>query len=234
MKWKNDTTMYLPSIQIIKGTYEGRRASNSEDLKGDDLINAGAKTVAISFLITGTSKLLNSGNSYGNTNLFGDPSGNYNGLFLRNNAGTLILYAYTWDGAEKQVNVSGLTTNTPYVAVYTHNGTNLILSVYDPNGQVSTTKTVAAGNTSDVLIAQALAASNAAFTEQAEIRVGEIVTYDAALSGGTLTQLTTYMRDRWTAVSSSGGHGKGQGGNHGGGKSIVVISRHRRTERRRK
>jgi hypothetical protein len=234
MLWRNDTTLFRPSIQVIKGTYECKLASNLNGVVTSAFHANNAKTLAISFLLTGKSKLVDSATPYLTTAFIGNPDNNYYGLWLKNASGTVTLYGYNWDGSADTVSFTNLAVDHPYVAILTHNGTNLIMSLYDADGQVGSTQSTASGNTTDIATVWAMCDSNQAFTEQAEVRLGEIATYNAALSGGTLTQLTTYMRDKWLAAASSGGHGKGQGGNHGGGKAIVVISRHRRTERRRK
>ncbi len=195
--WEQDAALALPSIKITAGTMEPVVAGTLSDLQTDDFCTVSAKTVAFSFMLETGSLLTNNATVYLNTVLLGNPKNNYWGTFLRNDSGTLKLYAYNWDGGADSVNVT-IALDTRYVVVVTHDGSTLSLTLMSESlGVVSeNTQTTSSGNTTDIAVVWRLADSNAGGTEQAAIRIGEIATYNAALTGGELVALKSYM-ERW-------------------------------------
>jgi hypothetical protein len=195
--WRDDTVLTLPSVKIAAGTMEAVTAGTLSDLLTSDFHTASAKTLIFSFLLEDGTLLKNSSTVYLNSALLGNPQNNFYGMFLRNNSGTFTLSAYNWDGNSDAATVTIL-EDTKYVVVVTHDGVTLTLSLRSESGGIisETTQTAASGNTTNINISWRLADSNAAGSEQVKIRIGEIATYNAVLSGATMTDAKTYF-NRW-------------------------------------
>lgn len=200
--WENDTVLYLPSVKIHDGSMEPILASTSGQLAQSVFQTNAGKTTIIAFRVVSTSLLANAAQSYNNTELVGNRKNEYSGLYMRNNAGTKTLYAYNWDGGEDQTSVT-FSFDTPYVVVLRHLSGTLHLTLIRED-TTETSVSVASGNTSSMASGMRLAGSNAAGTEQAELRVGQISFYDVGLSGTDLTDAKAYYFAKWLAAASSG------------------------------
>lgn len=162
------------------------------------MISASAGTMAIVFYaesITDTDA-----DVYNNQALIGD-AGNFCGLFVRDVSGVKKIRSYNWDGSADTGELT-IATSRVYIAIWIHGGGNLDLIVIDDTG-TETSTSVASGNTTDLAnrfsVGRAGGASNC-FNG----RIGEFVTYTAALSGSDLTDLKTYFKDKWLSLGGGG------------------------------
>jgi len=124
--------------------------------------------------------------------LFADQSSNFTwGMYIYNNAGTVQLLVQHFDGSYDSLFHGTIAADTNYVAVMRHDGTNIYASLNN-----DTETSTASGNTSDMTQPVYLAGcGNASFLNG---RIGEIVTYNAALTGSNLSDAITYFMNKWT------------------------------------
>jgi hypothetical protein len=196
--WEDDTLLFRPSIQVTAGNFQMRLASNTSDVVStDDLVNAGAKTVAISFMLTGTLVIGAVGGIDDRDPLLGNnPNEFFAFMLTQPTAGNYELAVYNWDGtADAQAIV--IQRNVPYVAVMEHNGTTLGWTLYTTDGVVVDTKSYASGNTTNVAGPWNLGFSSTTGTRQLAFRVGQVSMYAAQLSAGDKLQLDTHYIDTW-------------------------------------
>lgn len=86
----------------------------------------------------------NAANIYDNDAVFSD-TGNFIGVFLKNNAGTVTLAGYNWDGNADSPAAHSVTIGTAYVVEWRHEGGTFYTRV-----NKGTWNSVASGNTSTV------------------------------------------------------------------------------------
>lgn len=148
-----------------------------------------AKTIIVAFqAVTIT---LNSATSYQNHGLIADIDG-FMGIYIRDQGGgVLTAYAYNWDGNEDKAAVNFAGETDPHVVCYRHDGTNVYCSV---DGGVEASAT--SGTTADNLN-QGLMIGRGFGSTFFNVHVGEFATWNAALTGATLTQAITYFTDKW-------------------------------------
>jgi hypothetical protein len=152
---------------------------------GNTLLGASAKTLLISFRVVGASN--DSATPYSNNLLIGD-NNQFWGLYVRNDSGTYRLYFYGFDGSVDAFNIV-ISLNTNYVAMLRHDGVDLFGSI---NG--GSESTVAHGATQGITNAIFVGGFTGRFLNT---YVGEVLTYDANLTGATLTAALDYMTDKW-------------------------------------
>ena len=166
--------------------------STARDL--DDMINAGAFTLVISFIMTADAT--NDPDPWARDPIITEADG-YWGLILKTSGGVHTLEAYIYDSAPRLA-PQVILQDTLYVAQMRYNGTNLTLSVN--NGTEAST---ASGSVGAVTGQPHLAYNGNG--KYAAVKIGELLTYDTALSAS--NDAYTYMREKWL--------------NEGGGGSII-------------
>jgi hypothetical protein len=149
----------------------------------------GAKTILVAFRFT--SCTVNSGNPWLNSIVVADGSQFWGIHIRRSSTGPDVhkLQFYNWDGNSDVTEIT-VTTNTNYVACLRHDGTNIYGSI---NG--GSESSVASGNTTSTIGRIAVGGSATASNALAG-SIGEILIYNAALSGSNLTNAIAYM-GRW-------------------------------------
>lgn len=175
----------------------------------DVFFNAGAKTVAVAFhpqSITNTSS-----DHTLNHRLLGAPSGNdYMGISMRDVTGVAKIRAWNFDSNHDVTGEITIAIDRTWIAVYTHDGTTLTLRITDDTGAV-TTESVTSGNTGSMtpffIVSPASVLYNGC--------IGEILTYDALVSGASLTDLESHLKAEWMTIAAGGGRVWGLSG-HGG------------------
>jgi hypothetical protein len=195
--WENDTVLFKPSIKVVKGTLESVFAGGSTELRLNDFASTTARTVVMSFMLEGSTGLTNNATVYLNTVLIGTGQNGFGALHLRKPSG-IDLYAYNWDGNADSASIA-LTVSTPYVLVWRHDGSTMYLTIIVAGG-TETNVSFATGTTGDNGV-WFIADSNPAGTQQVEMRVGQVTTYDANLTGTPLSDLKTYYIDKWLTNS---------------------------------
>ena len=151
------------------------------------LFNAGAKTALISFRCE---SLPASSGTF--QPLMADNSGNFWwGIYIYNNAGTVQLLFQNHDGNYDSLFHGTIAANTNYVATVRHDGTNTYASLNS-----ATEDSLASGNTSNMTGGVLLGGGSSAAVLNG--RIGEVVTYNAALTGTDLSNAKSYMIGRWT------------------------------------
>jgi hypothetical protein len=156
--------------------------SGSTGVAADTFFDANAKTIIVAVYVESISTT--SGNTWTNNAILKD-SGELFGLHLRTSGGQPKLQAYNWDGNNDTVEID-IALGTSYVACYRHDGTNVYVSI---NG--GSESSVASGSTTSMTGQMELAVNNA------DIRVGEIAMYDAALTGTDLSDALDYFIEKW-------------------------------------
>jgi hypothetical protein len=203
--WEQDTVLFQPSIKFVAGTMRAALASGggvAGSLATSDFMTNSGKTLAVSFLIDSAALLANSATGYLNSFLVGNAKNEFFGIYLRNNGGTLTLYAYNWDGSADLLSTT-LSFDTPYVAIVRHTGGTFYLTVLTVGGSVVVDTSTASGNTTNIASAWRMSDSNAAGTEQFEGRIGQISTYSAGLTGTDFDDLKDYYADKWLANTTT-------------------------------
>jgi len=162
-----------------------------------NIVANNAKTLIISIYPTAIDA--NNANPYDNDYIFGDGATGFVGLYLKNpSAGVYEYLAYNFDGTADAVALTlpdGL--NASYVLMMTHDGVNIVASV---NGD--TPSSVASGNTTNLgTQCQLGALSTPAFVGY----IGEVVAYNAALTGSTLDDAVNYFTAKWLGAGPAPG-----------------------------
>jgi hypothetical protein len=143
---------------------------------------AGAKTIIVAVYVESISTT--SGNTWTNNAIIKD-SAELMGLHLRTSGGQPKLQAYNWDGNNDTVEID-IAVDTSYIACLRHDGTNLYVSI---NG--GSESSVTSGNTTSLTGQLEMASQNA------DIRIGEMATYNAALTGTDLSDALDYFIEKW-------------------------------------
>lgn len=151
------------------------------------IFGVGAKTALISFRCE---SLPASPSTY--QPLMADLSGSFFwGIYIYNNAGTVQLLFQNYDGTYDSLFHGTVAADTNYVAVVRHDGTNIYAALNN-----ASESSLASGNSSD--LGSAFYIGGGSDSSVFNGRIGEVVTYNAALTGGNLTDAITYMTDKWT------------------------------------
>jgi hypothetical protein len=155
-------------------------------------VSASAFTIFLAFRVQ--SACTDDATWYNNTALLS--FNNYNaGVSCRTNGGTTTVYVANYDGSHDTVGVT-VSANANHVLMIRHEGGNLYISV--DNGSESS---VASGNTSD-LTGEVRIGINPDNTQSFPGYIGEVVAYNAALSGTPLTSTYSYMLDKWVNAAA--------------------------------
>jgi len=182
--------MLLPNL-----LYNGANNKNTPSRALSVLFGSQAKTLLLSvrFLAAST----NNAALYDNKSPVGDDGG-YFGVPLKSNAGVHTLYPYNWDGDEDG-NSSGQTVSldTNYIVSVRHDATNIYLGI---NGGTETSE--ASGATSDMTANLVFGQWYGGFMN---FEMGEIATYNAAITGSALSDTIQAMYDDWVVAPSVGG-----------------------------
>lgn len=190
--------MILPCLDFA--TTEILSLYNLAGAQAQQLANifaAGAKTLIIAAYIKTVAT--DSATPYQNERVFADQN-DYFGLFIKKTAGIVKALAYNFHGANQVVTVDLAGENQAYVFTVVHDGVNLTLAV-----DGGTAGSVASGDTDNLGGNPRINGGSAAHS----IRIGELVTYNAALTGSDLTDANSYFISKW--LSAGGG---GAGGNN--------------------
>lgn len=155
-------------------------------------ITNSAYTIFLSLMLDGDGT--NLANIYDNAATYVD-AGGFFGLHYKTTLGVHSLIAYNWDGNADVVPLT-VTQGVPIVAMVRHEGGNLYFSL-DGGAESS----VASGNTSNVAGQLALGRSLQGGAGHFNGRIGEVLFYNAALSGTDLTDTYQYMLDKWSGVA---------------------------------
>lgn len=128
----------------------------------------------------------NAANIYDNDAVFSD-TGNFIGVFLKNNAGTHTLAGYNWDGSADSPTAHSVNTGTAYVVEWRHEGGNLHTRVNN-----SSWNTVASGNTSTmtggIVLGAEIAGGGQNFTD---MKIVDFATFSTVPDDATKTALAT-------------------------------------------
>ena len=160
----------------------GARAGGSRAIS--NLFAVGGKTCAISFRcesLPATGELQPMLVSKNNFNC---------GVYVYNPSGTAKILANNNDGSYDNCIGDTVVVDTNYVAVMRHDGSNLYVSL---NGGSETS--AASGNTAS--LSETTAMGFAGSGQFYNGRIGEVLTYNAALTGTDLSNLITYMTNKW-------------------------------------
>jgi hypothetical protein len=178
------TVMPLPSLRFVETDNDDmgiRGRDNSAFSPATAYLGRSAKTILISMQVHSTNT--NSGwvVQMTGTDAFGiftwDSSGNKIGTFNRRSGGT-------------DANLHAISLNTNYVVMMRHDAVNLMSSL---NGGAETS--VASIMSNDAPNSVQIG-SNGAFAS--DITVGEILFYNACLTGSNLAAAISYMVNKWT------------------------------------
>jgi hypothetical protein len=172
-----------------------RTDSNTGGPVFDTVFNVNAKTLFIVFQMEGNAT--NQAAPYDNTGLFAEDGG-YFGMYLKTNGSVHSALAYNFASGAQETSIT-ISQNVPYVAMLKHDGSTLSIEARDGTNTLS--NSVSSGNTNAsaarVHVGRGFAA---AFFNG---KVGEIATYDAALTGTDLTDAWSYFTTKWLAAGSS-------------------------------
>ena len=162
-----------------------------------DLFTASDLTVAIVFYaetIADTDAAV-----YDNNTLFATSYGSdYFAVSARDVAGAKKIRANNYDGNHDATGDVAIAEGRTYIAIVTHTGGNLTMLVIDDTG-AEASSTVASGNTG-ATTTQLHMGGNAAGA-QFDGRIGELVAYNAAVTGTDLTNLKDYFKDKWMTIA---------------------------------
>lgn len=168
--------------QRMLGTGSGSTLSN--------VISASAYTAFVSFRMTASAT--DEGPPQWNPALIHDTSTRF-GIHARTVTGVHSVYALAFDGGFKEVSKT-FSLNTNYVVMTRLDGGNLVIGLNQ-----GSESSVACGN-ADVLTGDMrIFFSN---VRNFEGRIGEILIYNAALSGTDLTDTYQYMMDKWVVAGA--------------------------------
>lgn len=137
----------------------------------------------------------NSANTWQNTKVIGDNS-EFMGLFAKSSGGVHTMMAYNWDGSDDKASMT-FALNTPLVVMWKHGGGNLTLDINDSGSPA----TVASGNTSNVSAHVNMVGISSGTIDAL---CGEVVFYNAALSGTDLSDAWAYFIAKWVTAASTG------------------------------
>lgn len=152
-------------------------------------------TVFIAFRMTGA-PFNNTTNPYINDALMAD-GGSYWGIHLTDHGGTYSIDAFCYSGSSQHYASQTILLDTDYVVMMRSDGTNIYCSIN--NGSEAST---ASGNPDNTTNEVVIGASQ--FGDQfTNARIGEILVYNAALTGTPFTDTYQYMLDKWTATAPS-------------------------------
>lgn len=144
-------------------------------------------------------------NTYENPAVIGDDGGFF-GLHHKTVTGQDKLLAYNWDGSDDAVSID-VARGVPLVAEFRHDSGNLRHSVNQ--GGVSS---AASGNTSAItgqlLVGETLLGSG---PKKFNGRIGEILFYNAALTGSDYSDTYQYLMDKWTGAALTRALGRPMG-----------------------
>ena len=194
----NGPTYKLASSAMVLGSLEFNGSSEYMSLRDvaaidhksiDVITNNNAKTVILSLIVKAAS--LNAAEAYNNHPIIADV-GAFWGLYLKGNAGVYTLQHYNWDGNEDKIEKT-ISLNTTYVVTLRHDGTNIYIGL---DGAAETS--VASGNTADMTGTARIGGGIA--SHFANVVIGEIACYDAALASTDLTDANAYFTAKWLAA----------------------------------
>ncbi len=190
VRWRDDSTMPLPSLEILDGKM--RLENNSNSSVGSAPANTSGYTVLLSFVIGSTGTYSNDATKYFNCTLVGGERNTYSSVYIRKDGSDYYLTAYNWDGNADTVELQ-VTPDEPHTLCVRHESGTLYLSV-DCGSEVS----VASGTTSNqTIFCLGDQGVNSGTTNNFRGRIGELAIYDAGLTGSALADACEYFCDRW-------------------------------------
>ena len=153
-----------------------------------NIITNSAYTIFVAFRMEGDAS--NNAGAFNNDPIYGDTDG-YMGLVLKTDTGVHTLNAFNYDGSE-DISFVTISQSTNYVAMIKHVGGNLSINVN--NGAL--TDTDASGNTSVLTGSLQVGTTNSTSTF-ANVKIGEIIIYNADVTGTDLSDAWTFLMAKW-------------------------------------
>lgn len=196
-QWRSTTPlMLLPCIDFDGTEYYQLKTQTGAAAKAlSDLITASAFTML--FAVYPESVTLSDPSPDSNHSILAD-GGGFFGVTLKLVSGVPKALVYNYDGAMDEVTAT-VTVNATNIIMVRHESGNLFISV---NGGAESS--VASGNT-QTITGTVYLGTLVGFLNG---RIGELATYNAALTGTTLSDAIQYFKDKWlgvTAPKASGG-----------------------------
>lgn len=167
-----------------------RTGSSATAING--IFGAQAATILIAFQIHACA--LNNANAWTNSPIVTQPGGFFGIYVRRSSTGPDVfkLQFFNWDGNQDVVEFT-IALNTNVVACWRHDMTNLYGSI---NG--GSESSIASGATSNMTGGFFIGGGGASGTTFANCSIGEVLVYNAALTGADLAAANTYMTNKWT------------------------------------
>lgn len=176
--------------------FNSRNQADSANVVLSSLITASAYTVIVAFWAEVIDSTATDG--FDGNGLFGDGNSNW-GLSGWNDGGTRKLRAYNFSGADQNTSVA-ISTGASWIAVWTHGGGNLDLTVIaDSTGTETNAAQVSSGDT-DNISAVILVGRNGGFHNG---RMGEFAIWNVKLTGTDLTDAKNYFKDKWLTIGTN-------------------------------
>lgn len=157
-----------------------------------DLITATEFTLFFVFQLTADAT--NKANLYENTQLWGGPGAH--AIYFKTSGGTSTVHLLNDDGSIDSVSKT-INKNQTYVLMCRHQGGNIYISVN--NGSETS---IASGNTTPLTYFIYIGYNQFSLGDYFPGKIGEVLIYNAALTGSNFTDTMAYLMDKWVTTSN--------------------------------
>jgi len=195
--WKSPSGLLLPALR-----FDGVNDQLLNNVAPSTFYSTTAKTILIAFRLLGDGT--NIATIYENTMIVGDNmandvfESNWFGLYVKTVAGAHTLFVYNWDGNEDTVSTTIL-KDTNYIIAVRHDGSNIYIGL---NGGSETS--AASGTTAGAGNCIRIAGNNRSTNQYLNCEIGELATYNAAITGAALSDTIQAMMDDWVTAPAGG------------------------------